>query len=184
MRVMQVHISAAAHCSSSRTEKPNSRGVEKYTGYATRSENARNPERMSHGRVARKRYKSNDHRGPVEVLGQGWITGHQNKSPVPKNIACSTVCPISDRTPSANNVGTCQAIRVSAEAVQHSTGFVTIRASRWAIGLCHTRPSVLRANSGVMPQNIFMGSPNRIKGGAKVISSRCLIMWTVSRLWS
>src|SRR5260370_38877477 len=126
MRVIQVHISAAAQCRSSSTEKPNSRGVEKYTGYATRSEKTRNPERTSQGRVARKRYKSIDHRGPVEVLGHGWITGHQNKSPVPKNITCSTECPISDRTPSANNVGTCQAIRVSAEAVQHSTTFVTI----------------------------------------------------------
>src|SRR4029077_15754029 len=103
MSVTQVHISAAAHCWSSRTEKPNRRGVEKYTGYATRSEKARNPERMSHGRVARKRYKSIDQRGPVEALGQGWITGHQNKSPAEKNDICSTICQPSDRMPSVNN---------------------------------------------------------------------------------
>src|SRR4029077_11777343 len=109
MSVTQVHISAAAHCWSSRPEKPNSRGVEKYTGYATRSEKARNPERMSHGRVARKRYKSIPPRGSVEALGQGWITGHQNKSPAAKNSICSTTCQLADRMPSANNAGRCQA---------------------------------------------------------------------------
>jgi hypothetical protein len=43
---------------------------------------------------------------------------------------------------------------------------------------------MLRENSGIACQNIFVGSPKRSKGGAKVISSRCLIMWNVSRLWS
>src|SRR5260370_25651799 len=95
--------------------------METYTGYATRSEKTRNPERMSHGRVARKRYKSSDHRGPVEAVGHGRITGHQNQSPGPENISCSTVCPISNRTPSANSLGTCHALTVRAGGGQAST---------------------------------------------------------------
>src|ERR1700756_5987681 len=111
-------------------EKPNNRGVEKYNGYATRSEKTRNPERMAHGKVARKRYKSIHHRGPVEALGQGWITGHQNKSPAEKNNISSAICQLSERMPSTNKAGRCQARRVIAEKVQHSTGFVAIRANR------------------------------------------------------
>src|SRR4029077_13390190 len=162
MSVTQVHISAAAHCWSSRPEKPNSRGVEKYTGYATRSEKTRNPERMSHGRVARKRYTSIDQRGPVEVLGQGWITGHQNKSPAPKNIACSSVCQVADRTPSVNSAGICHTTRVNAERAQHSSGLVTIVANRRGGDRRNTRRRERRANGRIPIQKTRTGSPNRI----------------------
>src|SRR5260370_24395164 len=172
MREMQVHISAAAHCWSSRTEKPNSRGVEKYTGYATRSENARNPERMSHGRVARKRYKSIDHRGPVEVLGQGLMTGHQNKSPAPKNIASSRVCQGADWTHSVNSAGICHATRVNADKAQHSAGLVTIRASRRGTHRCNTRRRERRVSGGIPIQKTRTGSPKRINARATVIRSR------------
>src|SRR6266446_2430052 len=158
--------------------------METYTGYTTRSEKTRNPERMSHGKVARKRYKSIDHRGPAEPLGQGWITGHQNKSPAPKNIACSTVCQVADRTPSVNSAGICQTTRVNAERVQHSAGLVTIRANRRRGDRQNTRRRERRTNGGIPIQKTRTGSPKRINAGATVISKRCLIMWTVSRLWS
>jgi len=45
--------------------------MEKYTGYATLSEKTRNPERMSHGNVARNRYKRTDQFAHVETLGHG-----------------------------------------------------------------------------------------------------------------
>src|SRR5260370_25465453 len=172
MRVIQVHISAAAQCRSSSTEKPNSRGVEKSPGYGTRTENARNPERMSHGRVARKRYKSIDHRGPVEVLGQGLMTGHQNKSPAPKNIASSSVCQVADWTPSVNSAGICHTTRVNADKAQHSAGLVTIRASRRGTDRCNTRRRERRASGGIPIQKTRTGSPKRINARATVIRSR------------
>jgi hypothetical protein len=43
---------------------------------------------------------------------------------------------------------------------------------------------MFRASRGITCQNIFIGSPNRSSGGAKVIRSKCLIIWAVSRLWS
>src|SRR5580692_9496829 len=61
--VTQVHINAAAHCWSSRGERPPIGGIDRYIGYATRSEKTSRPERTSHGSVARKRYRSIDHRG-------------------------------------------------------------------------------------------------------------------------
>src|SRR5215472_5249656 len=69
--VTQVHINAAAHCWSSRGERPACSGVHRYMGYATRSEKTSKPERTSHGSVAAKRYKSIDHRGHRGTDGQG-----------------------------------------------------------------------------------------------------------------
>jgi hypothetical protein len=43
---------------------------------------------------------------------------------------------------------------------------------------------MFRATRDTACQNIFIGSPNRSSGGAKVIRSKCLIIWAVSRLWS
>src|SRR6266446_3454648 len=158
--------------------------METYTGYTTRSEKTRKPERMSHGRVARKRYKSIDHRGPAEALGQGWITGHQNKSPAAKNIICSTTCQLSDRMPSVNSAGICHTTRVNAETVQQSAGLVTIRANRRRGGRRNTRRKTRCAINGIPIQETCTGSPKRINAGATVISRRCLIMWAVRRLWS
>src|SRR4030095_14464346 len=93
--------------------------MEKYTGYATRSENTRNPESRSQGNVARKRYKRVDHCGQAETLGQGRTTGHQKKNPAPKNDACATACHSSECIPNVNSAGTCHPRSVSAETVQH-----------------------------------------------------------------
>src|SRR5579863_7336175 len=46
----QVHMSAAAHCWSARTESPEWCGVQRYTGYATRSEKTSMPDRTSQGK--------------------------------------------------------------------------------------------------------------------------------------
>src|SRR5262249_53317923 len=108
--------------------------MEKYKGYATRSENTRNPERRSHGNVARKRYKRVDHCGSVETPGQGRITGSQKRNPAPKNDACSTECHTSECIPSANSAGMCHPMSVRAETVQHSAGRVSFRANRCTNG--------------------------------------------------
>src|SRR5262249_52067188 len=96
--------------------------MEKYRGYATRSENTRNPERKSHGNVARKRYRRIDHCGPVETLGQGRTTGHQKRNPAAKNDACSRECHVAECIPSVNSAGTCHPRSVSAETIQHNAG--------------------------------------------------------------
>ena len=163
---------------------PSSRGVEKDTGYATRSEKARNPERMSHGRVARKRYRSIDHRDSVDGLGQGRITGHQNRMPAEKNDICSTICQASERIPSANNAGRCQTRRVIAEKVQQNTGLVIDRANRRRGDRRSARRKTRRPNAGIPIHKTRMGSPKRINAGAMVMSKRCLIIWTVRKLWS
>lgn len=139
---------------------------------------------MSHGRVARKRYKRVDHRGPVDAVGQGWITGHQNRRPAPRNVICSTVCKISKWTQSVNSTGRCHATRVNVETIKHRAGVVTVRVTWCTSGCRDMLPRTLRASRGITCQNIFIGSPNRSNGGAKVIRSKCLIMWAVSRLWS
>src|SRR5580704_11248468 len=108
--------------------------MERYTGYATLSEKTRNPERMSHGKVPRKRYKRVDHCGPIALLGQAWTTGHQKKSPASKNDARSTECHTAECIPSMNNAGTCHAMSVNAETVQHNAGRVTVRANRCTNG--------------------------------------------------
>jgi hypothetical protein len=43
---------------------------------------------------------------------------------------------------------------------------------------------MFRATRGITCQNILKGAPHRSSGGAKVIRSKCLIIWAVSRLWS
>jgi len=66
-----------------------------------------------------------------------------------------------------NNVGYVPGNRVSAEAANTAQRLLPIRASRW------TKLSVPHAaerapgNRAVTPEH-FIGSPNRIKGGAKV----------------
>jgi len=75
---------------------------------------------MSHGRVARKRYKSIDHRGPVEELGQGL-----NNGPPEKESGAKKHC-LFDRVPGGRayaqrkHCGICHTTRVNAETVQHT----------------------------------------------------------------
>src|SRR5215467_1367687 len=109
--------------------------MKKYTGYATRSENTKNPDRMSQGNVARKRYKRVDHCAHVETLGQGRITGHQKRKPATKNETCSRACKTSECIPSVNSTGTCHPRSVKAETVQHSAGRETLCAIR-CNGVC------------------------------------------------
>src|ERR1700752_813252 len=99
-------------------EKPKCRGMEKYTGYATRSEKTRNPERMSHGNVAKKRYKMIDRSG-LKALGQGRTAGHQNRRPVARKDACSTRCH-DDCIPTVNSAGTCHPIKAAQAAIQQN----------------------------------------------------------------
>src|SRR6516162_8342258 len=155
--------------------------MEKYKGYATRSENTRNPERMSHGKVARKRYKRVDHCAQVEALGQGRITGIQKRKPATKNDACSRACQASECIPSVNNAGTCHPKSVNAEAVQHNAGRESLCANRCTNGSRKRGPSTAFANRGNPCQKANRGSPSKIKAGANVISSRCWIMWTVNK---
>src|SRR4029077_9853873 len=147
--------------------------MEKYMGYATRSENTRNPERMSHGNVARKRYGRVHHCGAVEALGQGSTTGHQKRSPAPKKDACSIECHTSECIPNVNSVGTCHPMRVDAETIQHNTGWESVRPSLCANGRRNIGPSTIFPNRGNPCQKASRGSPSRINAGAKVISSRC-----------
>src|SRR5215813_11896452 len=96
----------------------------------TRSQNVKNAERASHGRVARNRYKGTDHWDPWDALGHGWITGHQNKSPASRKDALSASCHQAECSPSANSEGRCHAITVRTPANQQNTGLlmvVTIR---------------------------------------------------------
>src|SRR5580692_8658547 len=119
---MQVHINAPAHCWSSRAEKPNKRGEDRNTGYTTRSQKTRKPERISHGKVARNRYRSVDDSGHFEVLAEGRTTGHQNSSPEARKHDCSTECHTCDRRPNINTEGRCHTTNVLAPANQQSTG--------------------------------------------------------------
>src|SRR5215475_15243053 len=155
--------------------------MEKYTEYATRSENIRNPERRSHGNVARKRYKRIDHCDQAETLGQGCTTGHQKRKPAPKNDACSTACHSSECIPNVNSDGTCQPRSVSAETIQHNSGRESARPKRCTDGRRNSGLSTFRADPGNRFQKHRRGSPKRIKAGAKVISSKCWTIWTVSK---
>src|SRR5215469_2639059 len=155
--------------------------MEKYTGYATRSENTRNPDRMSQGNVARKRYKSVDHCGAVATLGQAGITGNQKRNPAPKNDACSMECHASECIPNVNNAGTCHPMRVDTETIQHNAGRESARTNRCANGRRNIWSRNTCPNRGKPYQNTSMGSHSKISAGAKVISKRCWIMWAVSK---
>jgi len=70
------------------------------------------------------------------------------------------------------------------ETIKHRAGLVAVRVMRCTNGWRDMWPRMFRASRGIRCQNILKGSPNRSSGGAKVIRSKCLIMWAVSRLWS
>jgi hypothetical protein len=136
---------------------------------------------MSQGNVAQKRYRGMDHRGHLAILGHGCTTGHQNRSPAPKNDACSNSCHERERRARSNTSGICHTIKTTAVASQHIAGFVM---------KCPSRFTQLHRKDGAMRLwVIHLGNPRRsgsagalirIKGGAIAISKRCWTMWTVS----
>src|SRR5882724_3104207 len=146
-----------------------------------RSENTRKPERMSHGKVARKRYRRIGQRDDALDEGQGYITGHQKRNPAPKNDACSNACSALECNAAVNTDGMCHATSVKAETVQHNVSRESACASRCIQRDWNSRPSASRATRGKPCHTASTGSPNRISAGANVISRRCWIMWAVSK---
>jgi len=67
---------------------------------------------------------------------------------------------------------------------QHSAGLVKRCANRRTGDRQNTRRKASRAKDGVPIQKLRKGSARRINAGATVMRRRCLIMWTVRRLWS
>jgi hypothetical protein len=96
--------------------------MERYIGYTILSENTSNPDSTSHGKVAKKRYKSIDHGGHLETLGQGWMTGHQKRRPVAKKAKCSVRCQAGDFIPKSSSAGTCHTTNAVAAANQQNNG--------------------------------------------------------------
>jgi hypothetical protein len=94
---------------------------------------------MSHGKVAKKRYKTIDHRGERASFGQGWITGHQKRSPVAKKHAYSISCHRLDRMLNSNAAGTCHPIRAMAAASQQKVECPRTRPNLYT-GDQHTNP--------------------------------------------
>jgi len=136
---------------------------------------------MSHGSVARKRYRRIDHRGHVGTLGQGWTTGHQKRNPAPRKHACSTACHPSDCNPSVNAAGTCHPTNAAAAASQQNAGCESTRPTRCTGGQRNSGPTTVCTNCRGKPcNNGITGAPTKIKGGASVMRSRCWTMWTVS----
>src|SRR5260370_9451525 len=84
----------------------------------TRPQNTRIAESTSHGKVARKRYKGTHDWGNLARLGQGWTTGHQNRTPAARKHPCSTSCHGPDRIPSSNTPGMSHPITPSDPATQ------------------------------------------------------------------
>src|ERR1700719_4401729 len=174
MIVMQVHISAPAHCWSSRTETAKWRCSEKYTGYTTRSQKTRNPERMSHGSVARKRYRRIDQLGRAETLGQGRTMGHQKRNPTTTKLTCSTTCHPSDCSPSVNAAGRCHPINAVVAANQQNIGCESTCPARCSLVHFNNGPRKDRTNRRGRPcNNGITGAPIKINGGAMLMSSRC-----------
>src|SRR5262245_54690341 len=97
-----------------------------------RSEKTRKPERASQGSVARKRYRTVDHCGSYR-LGQGWMTGHQKRSPVPRKVACSTACKACECNARVKTAGTCHTTSVAVAASQHTAGWPSALPTRPAV---------------------------------------------------
>src|ERR1700730_7794996 len=86
---------------------------------------------MSHGKVAKKRYKTVDHRGDSARPGQGWMTGHQKSRPVAKKDAYSNACHALERMAKSNGAGICHPMRAITAASQQKIGFPKARLNRW-----------------------------------------------------
>src|ERR1051326_7798186 len=74
---------------------------------------------MSHGNVAKKRYRIIERSG-LKTLGHGWTTGHQNRSPATRNDDCSIKCHAAECIGSTNTGGMCHTTNAAAEASQQS----------------------------------------------------------------
>src|SRR5207237_9224358 len=135
----------------------------------------KNAERMSQGRVPRKRYKGMDHRGPMASKGPVRMTGRKNRRPADRKHASSTTCQASDDRPKWNKVGICQAITAAVPASQQKTGLLKKCPSNRGVLL--RRGRLRRMNHLGSPHSSGRaGAPNRIKGAPTAINRRCFIM--------
>src|ERR1700730_789109 len=130
---------------------------------------------MSHGKVAKKRYKTVDHRGDQVTFGEGWITGHQKRRPVPKNDAYSNRCQASECMANSNAAGMCHPMSASTATNQQKIGFRNRRPSCWTKirfeDPDRNTADALRTNRGGRAcANDRNGAPSRIKGGATAIN--------------
>src|ERR1700688_4552360 len=153
-----------------------------------RSQKVRNAESMSHGKVAKKRYKTVDHLGECATFGQGWMTGHQKRRPVAKKHAYSNACHTLERMAKSNAAGICHAMRAITAASQQKIGFPRARLKRWPnrrIGSQERNPTeALRTNRcGKACINDRNGAPSRIKGGATAINRTWSTMWMERSSW-
>src|ERR1700680_1382766 len=126
---------------------------------------------MSHGKVAKKRYKTVDHSADRATFGQGWITGHQKRSPVPKKQANSNSCHRLERMANSNAAGTCHPRSAIKAASQQKIGFPRARPNRCKEGQDRSPAGASRTIRRAKPcTNARNGAPSRIKGGATAIS--------------
>src|SRR5215469_12852046 len=130
---------------------------------------------MSHGNVAKKRYKIIDGscRDPVER----WTTGHQKRRPVAKKDRCSKRCQPTDCIPSAKKVGMCHPTKAAQAASQASLGLPRALTHCVSGRDFHNGRSVCSTNRRGKPcKTDPEGAPSQISGGANVMSSRCCSM--------
>src|SRR6201997_4229022 len=139
---------------------------------------------MSHGRVAKKRYKIID-RSCRDEPAEGCRTGHQKRRPVARKDRCSNRCQPTDCIPSAKNVGMCHPTKAAQAASQANSGLprafthcVSRRDFHNGRSVCSTK------RRGKLCKKEPTGAPSQISRGANVMSSRCCSMWTVSNSWS
>src|ERR1700758_3231450 len=128
---------------------------------------------MSHGSVARKRYRRIGQSEPFDTPCPGLTTGHQNRRPLARNETCSIVCDSPDRIPSANKEGTCHPTSVAAAASQQTAGCAIALPSRCIGGDRKKLFITFPTPSGKLRSSGFIGAANQINGGANVMSSKC-----------
>src|SRR6202041_2363084 len=152
---------------------PRTLGAERYDEYTTRSQNARNPESTSQGKVAQKRYSGMDQRGHRAALGHGCTTGHQKRMPVAKKVACSITCNQGSRKARSKIAGTCQAINTEMAADQPIAGLLTKRPSHFMKRQRRNGPTISRATDcGIPCSDGKAGAPSKTSGGAMAMSRR------------
>ena len=125
------------------------------------------------------------HDGHLSRLGQGPITGHQNRNPATRKDTCSASCQPADCIPSSNRAGTCHPITADVETSQQNTGCVTMRPSFRAGERRRSRPRTLRTKPCGLPcSSTLAGAPSKINGAATVMRRRCCTIWIVRSWWS
>ncbi len=117
------------------------------------------------------------HRGQCGRLGQGCITGHQNRMAVQKKQACSTLCHPGERKPSSYRAGSASHSTHRKRDPRHDGRYQprghnpqSRPSQKRAERLFHKCAEEDPCNSG------SIGCPNKISGGATIISSRCCVM--------